>query len=371
MRVGIDIRPLIFTRAGINTYLYNLIRNLKQMPGNEYFLFTPAASRIRWDGGGCLLHENVVRLPIVNEYFDLFWENMLLPGAVKRKNLDIFHGPRFFLPPGLNCRGVVSVYDLAFKKFPGFVAAKTRAYFDGLVRSAVKRAAKIIVCSAATKRDLLELYDVKEKDVAVIYGAADQVFSPAREKEKISAVKNRFHLREYILFTGTIEPRKNIDNLLEAYRLIKDKFPVDLVIAGGLGWLYKDIVRKAAAADFSDRVIFTGFVDIDELVSLYSGCEAFVFPSLYEGFGLPVLEAMSCGAPVVTSNTSSLVEIFGDSALLVDPRSPQSIAAGIADILSQPVLRDALRVKGLKRAQEFSWSRAAQETSAVYKEATA
>jgi len=370
MNVGYDIRPLIFTKAGIATYLYNLIANLARLSDGDIYLFSSSSSRIAWRQKFQNVKEKVVRLPQLNRYFESLWGENLLPLAIKRGKIDVFHGPRFFVPQKLSCPSVVTVHDLGFKKFPELVKSGVAAYFDEMVASSVKRARKVIVLSHATRKDLIDLYKVADGKIAVIYCAADKAFSPVTDKAAIERVKLKFSIRKkFILFAGTVEPRKNIVNLLEAYRMAKAKDEFDLVVAGGYGWLYDEVLRKASQPELQSKVVFTDYISSEDMACLYSGCEAFVFPSFYEGFGLPVLEAMNCGAPVITSSTSSLKELFADSSYQVDPHSPGSIAEGIDNVLSNAALRDELRTKGAKRSKDFSWEATARQTLEAYKEA--
>ena len=289
--------------------------------------------------------------------------------AIKGAGIDIFHGPRYYIPKNLSCPAVVTVHDLGFKKFPQFVTKKTAAYFDAMVRSSVKRSRKIIAPSHATKADLVDIYGVDEKKVAVIYEGSDEIFSPGKSVEAIERTKSKLAIRrKFILFSGTIEPRKNLINLLEAYKATKAKNSLDLVIAGGFGWLYGGVLKKAKDPDLKDRVIFTDYIPSEDLACLYNACEAFVFPSFYEGFGLPVLEAMRCGAAVITSNTSSLKGLFADASYQVDPYKQESIARGIDDVLSNTELRDGLKTRALAKSKEFSWREAASRTLALYRE---
>ncbi|MFA5100224.1 MAG: glycosyltransferase family 1 protein [Candidatus Omnitrophota bacterium] len=365
--VGLDIRPLIFTRAGIKTYLYNLILGLARTGGCKLHLFISSKSRIDWSNMSADIYEELVRLPHISDAWGRFWENCLLPGAVKRRGCDVFHGARFFVPGGLSCPSVVSVHDVAFKRFPQFLTAKALRYFDAAVASSVRSAVKVIVPSEATGTDLREFYGVPQDKISVVYEAAGQVFSAAGDGVRLGEVKRKLAVKgRYILSVGTIEPRKNYPNLLKAFAGLKNARELQLVIVGGLGWLYRDVLDTALRLGLKDRVILAGHMGDEDLAELYRGCEFFVFPSLYEGFGLPVLEAMQCGACVVASNTSSVKELFGGCVLPVRPESVGSIAEAMDQALADQALRGRLSAAGMKRAADFSWEKTAQETLAVY-----
>jgi glycosyltransferase involved in cell wall biosynthesis len=365
--VGFDIRPLIFTRAGIKTYLYNLIVNLAKENRCRLHLFSSSRSFIPWQEISENITEEIIRLPHLHSLCERFWQEFLLPRAVARRKIEVFHGPRFSLPKRLSCPGVVTIHDVAFKKLPQFVSRQTLRYFDTAVSFSRAKAARIIVPSETAKYDLIEQYGVKEDKISSIYEASDAAFCQLADLAKFQQIKEKFEIRnKFILFTGTIEPRKNVARLLGAYELLKEKENVDLVIAGSFGWLYADVLRTIKRLRLQERVIFTGYVTLEELVYLYNACEAFIFPSLDEGFGLPVLEAMQCGAAVVASDIAVFKEIFAGSCHFVDPKSIESIADGIQQVLDNQDLRSQLRKRALEKAKNFSWEKTASQTRAVY-----
>lgn len=367
MLVGFDIRPLIFTKAGIRTYLYNLILHLARSGGCELRLFVSSKSGIDWKQSSAVITEEVLRFPHLNSVCERFWQEFLLPRAAGRRKIEIFHGTRFFVPAGLRCPSVVTIHDVAFKKFPAFVTPQAGRSFDGLVTSSIKRANAVIVPSQTTKADLIELYGLSEETIRVIPDAASVELKPVTEIARIEAVKEKFSIKgKFILFVGTIEPRKNLSCLLEAYHGAKIKDDYTLVICGGTGWLYQDVFVQAEKLGLKEKVVFTGHVPLDEMACLYTVCEAFVFPSLYEGFGLPVLEAMQFGKAVITSNTSSLAELFKDAGYLIDPRDAHALSRGLERVLLDAGLRKELEAKSTQKARQFSWDTTARETLEVY-----
>jgi glycosyltransferase involved in cell wall biosynthesis len=237
-----------------------------------------------------------------------------------------------------------------------------------LVDVAARRADAIITVSESAKRDIVRLYGSQAERIHVVHEAAAPAFQPIRDPAVLERVRRRYDLAErFILYVGTIEPRKNLPKLIEGFasRRKSGQLPHQLVCAGPYGWLSRDIEDLIDRLQIEDAVRFTGYVPFDDLATLYSLAEMFVFPSLYEGFGLPVIEAMACGTPVVTSNGTSLPEVVADSAVLVDPEDVDSIAAGIQQMLSNPGLRERLRRSGLERAKCFTWERAATRTLRV------
>lgn len=365
--IGFDIRPLVFTRAGIKTYLYNLILGLAAAGGCRLRLFISSPSRIDWKMFSGDITEELIRLPQINPWCENFWQEFLLPAAVKKRGVEVFHGTRFFIPRRLSCPCVVTVHDLAFKKFPGLVLPKTSRYFDLGVALAVKFADRVIVPSGATKVDLQELYGVSAEKIIVVHEAAEVNFRVNRQLQVFEPLKRRLGIKDrFILSVGTIEPRKNYSTLLKALALMKNQEEMQLVLAGGFGWLYSDVLETVKNLGLKDRVIFAGYVGIEELVQLYNYCAAFVLVSRYEGFGLPVLEALQCGACAVISCNSALKELFGSCCYLVQPESAESIAAGIEEVLANGTLREELKIKAKIAASGFSWEKAAGETLAVY-----
>ncbi len=368
IKVGFDIRPLIFTQAGIRTYLYNLIAGLARAGGCRLELFICAPSRIDWKAISADISEDVVRLPHLSDAWGRFWETFLLPAAVSRTRCDLFHGGRFFVPRRLSCPSIVSIHDVAFKRFPQFVTPRAFRYFDDAVSSSARRAAKIIVPSGATASDLQTFYGVPETKISVVYEAAGGEFSGKRDADRIGSIKQKLGIKDrFILSVGTIEPRKNYLNLIQAYALLKSARDLPLVICGGSGWLCRDVFETVERLGLKQRVIFAGHVDDVDLAQLYSACELFVFPSFYEGFGLPVLEALQCGACVVASATSSIKELFGNCIYQFRPEDPGSIAEAMERVLSDEALRSRLVSDGKKRARDFSWDAAARATLSVYR----
>jgi glycosyltransferase involved in cell wall biosynthesis len=299
----------------------------------------------------------------------ILWEHLGLPAMARKDKLDLFHGPVNVVPPGLPCPSVVTIHDLALLRFPEQVTKRRYQYLSRTMSASAKRAGRIITISEHTKRDIVELLHVEPEKIAVTPLGVDNRFRPL-ESGAIAQFRSQAGIeRPFVLFVGTLEPRKNLPNLLNAFAFITNDVPHDLVVIGPEGWLTSGIHETAERLQRSGRVQFRGFVPDGQLPAWYSACDLFAFPSLYEGFGLPALEAMACGAPVVTSTTSSLPEVVDAAAIIVDPSNVEAIAGGMRQVLTEPELARDLSRRGQERAKVFTWSRTAELTVDVYREA--
>jgi glycosyltransferase involved in cell wall biosynthesis len=295
-----------------------------------------------------------------------------LPAGVVMEGIDLFHGLDesgipFFLKRG---RYVATVHDVLPLEFPSAFPLRHRLVSRLALSRVARQADRVIVPSVASKTAVLRHLQVDERQVVVIPLGCEERFHPAVDAVRMALVRQRYRLPErYILFLGTLEPRKDAVTLLRAFALWRNKPPaeeVKLVIAGGRGWGYPDVLRTCKSLRLDEAVLFTGFIDEEDLPDLYRGAELFVYPSLSEGFGLPILEAMACGVPVITSNVSSMPEVAGQAAVLIEPREPEALAAAIASVLSDEALRGWLREQGLGRAKAFSWPDVARRTLDLY-----
>ena len=365
MKIGIDARLVHYQPAGIGQYTLRLTQALAAVDSrNSYIVLQSRKQSAPLLQGANICCHGLWTPP----HHQL--EQWALPLELGPLGLDLLHCPDFIPPFRRHCRAVVTVHDVAFLRFPGLLTEESRSYY-GQVDRAVQSADHVIAVSESTKRDLVTLVGADARKITVVYEAAGSSFRPAAP-DAISAVRQRYGIEgDYILFVSTIEPRKNIPLLLQAYARLKAAWPEQqtlprLVLCGRKGWLYDNIFTILNELGLCDLVTFTGGVPTEDLPPLYSGALFFVLPSLYEGFGLPVLEAMSCGAPVICSCTSSLPEVAGDAALMVDPQDIVGLAAAMQRLGLDPDLRREMAARGLVQAERFSWERAAQETLAVY-----
>jgi glycosyltransferase involved in cell wall biosynthesis len=379
MRVAVDARSAVFPeKTGVGYYTWNLLRQFPRVDPSTRYLAWYLNAKVLLGGSRRLLGGVPgVRerwTPIPARWFDRL-ERFDIPRLEWLVGFDVLFAPNFVPPPSRARRQVVTVHDLAFRRYPETAPHATRSWLSR-IEEALGRASRVIAVSEATRRDLLDLYDVAPERVVVVpHGVDHEVFRRA-PKEDVERVKRRFGIDgPYVLYLGGIEPRKNLPNLIEAYARLDPGLRPALVLAGsGVVWNPegKDSLRGALErlpAEVRPYIVLTGYVQEAEKVAMLSGAEALVYPSRYEGFGLPVLEAMACGTPVVTSNVSALPEVAGDAALLVDPGDPSQIADAIERLLTQDELRSGLRARGLVRAARFTWEETAKRTASLLHEA--
>lgn len=285
---------------------------------------------------------------------------------------DITHFFNYIVPPKVKGKSVVTVHDMVYKAFPETVRARTKYMLDTGLKKSMKRADIIVTDSEFSKTEIIKYFPQYQDKIRVVPCGVDlNKFHPCNDTDKIERVKRDFETgEEYFLYLGTIEPRKNLERLIEAYaEFVKNTDnPPNLVLAGGKGWLYDSIYAKAEKLGIEKHVIFTKYIPSEDINALMCGAVAFVFPSIYEGFGMPPLEAMACGVPVLTSGEASLPEVTGDSAVIVDAYSVNSIAEGLERIYSDRNLRERLSREGSERAEKFTWEKSAEILYKVYRE---
>jgi len=365
MTIGIDIRVLARgTRTGIEEYTFNLLSRLLSLDQNIQFkLFYNAFNKIELDYDWVNLpNVQMKKFSYPNRFiFDPLAKFFKLPKIdVLLGGVDVFFIPHFLLSPvSKKCRKVMTFHDLSFEYFPEFFPARKRFWHKFLnPRQRALEADKIIAVSDSTKDDLIDWYGIRPEKIEVIYSGVQEEF-------KKLEIKGRYNLPDkFILYFGTIEPRKNLVGLIKSYEIFREKSDSDfkLVIAGSRGWLDKKIFFAVEKSRFSKDIIFTGFVAAEDKVYLYNLASLFVYPSFFEGFGFPPLEAMACGTPVICSNTSCFPEVSGEAALMVDPYNFSEIAWAIGEVLSDSNLAQSLINKGAENIKKFSWDRCAQET---------
>lgn len=361
MRIGIDISKAVSSTDGVGRYGEVLLRGLMSLdPDDEvvlYGLFQPVAPEA--------FEARFGRLP---EGFRLAAERRPGPAAV-----DVFHATTHTVPPGLEGGLVFTVHDLTFLSHPRLHTLDNRLHCLRGLAYALSLGTRLIAVSENTRRDLVRLLALDAGAIAVVHNAAADGFRPASLEEQ-ERVRTRYGLdRPFVLSVGVQEPRKNLATLLEAFRRLPEAMRRDhlLALAGPDGWLLEDLRSAGAARALGDQTRWLGRVPEEDLPPLYSAATAFAYPSLYEGFGLPLLEAMACGAPVVASRTSSIPEVTGEAAVLVDPLDADSVRGGLAEVLGDADRRRALAAAGLERATHFSAGEMARKTLAVYRRAAA
>nr|PZN53866.1 MAG: glycosyltransferase family 1 protein [Chloroflexota bacterium] len=293
-----------------------------------------------------------------------------LPVEVFTGRVALYHATDFVLPPTLpGTRTLLTVHDLSFVRVPETASPRLKAYLDVVVPRSVHRADHILADSQATKDDLVALYNTPPGKITVLLSGVDARFRREESPKRIEAVRAKYDLGQtpYLFSIGTVQPRKNYQRLIVALAALRGEgHDIQLVIAGGKGWLDDPIYEAMRVMAMEPYVRLIGFADDADLPALYSGALCFAFPSLYEGFGLPVLEAMACGTPVMTSNVSSLPEVAGDAALLVDPTDQEAITGALRRLIGDETLRQTLIARGYEQAARFSWTRAARELKNIY-----
>ena len=366
MRVAIDARKL--HDFGIGTYIRNLLRQLARLDSEtEYVLLCREPDM----GVAAELGVNfrTVLEPSPNYSFR---EQLHVPWVLLRERPDVFHAPHYVLPPGVRCRSVVTIHDTIHLTFPQYLPNRAAyAYARASMWAAARRSDRILTVSEASKRDILRFFHVPPEKVVVVHNGIDERFSREPLAEDVARVRERYQLdQRFVLYVGNIKPHKNLVRLIEAFHALREHGLEDLklLIIGDEISRLPALRRAVHEHKLHKHVRFLGYLPDDKLAILYRLAAVFVFPSLYEGFGLPPLEAMASGTPVVTSNVSSLPEVTGDAAVLVDPYDTHSIMAGMRRVLTDPALASEMRRKGLLRASEFSWERSVAKTRDLYRE---
>ncbi len=371
MPIGIDYTPAYEQSGGIGRYVRELVAALAACDSEQaYRLFVAGASEATLPSAPaanfCYYPTRLSPLTLAR-----LWHRARLPLTIELfiGKVQLFHATDFTLPPSLpRTRTLLTVHDLSFARLPSAAAPRLKAYLESVVPRSARRADHILADSAATKADLIDLYRISEAKITVLYSGVSSAFKPVHEPAVQAAVRAKYGIgaQPYVLAVGTLQPRKNYERLMQAFAALPAAWSsLKLVIVGGRGWLDAPIHAQARA--LGERVVLAGFAAEADLPALYSGALCLVFPSLYEGFGLPVLEGMACGVPVLTSNVSSLPEVAGDAALMVDPHSVEAIRAGLLTLLEEDSAARAARVaRGFAQAQRFTWQAAAQQLKALY-----
>ena len=374
MRVGINAHLLSFGQtyrgAGISRYIRNLLAHLSEALGEDDATVFLADRRLPPDLAAGKLEWAFSPLPTARPPVRILWEQVLAPAECLRRRLHVLHSAAYVQPLLCPCRSVLTIHDLSFLLMPEAFRPGNRVYLTTLTRLSARRADRIIAVSESTRRDAVRLLGVPPEKVTVVHHGVEPEFRPIRDPDVLAAFRRRRGLPEaYILFVGTLEPRKNVPTLLRAYAQARREFGVSqrLVVAGGKGWRYAPTLRLVEELGLRDDVLFPGFVPLHELPLWYNGASLFVYPSRYEGFGMPLLEAMACGTPVVTSRCSSLPEVVGDAGVLVEPDAVADLATALARVLGDGDYRADLSSRGLARAAGFSWDKATRQTVGVYR----
>lgn len=368
MRIGLDAIPLVAAKTGIGHYTDALASSLARIHSDhQYVLLSPFDFAFH-AGNGMPPNLSKMFFP-VRSVFRKWWLAGL-PAMLRISPFDVFHGTNYCIPVFSNCPTVVTIHDLS-------LFTQSHTHEDENVRRGkrrmplmARRATKIIVPSEFTKRETMQYLGIREDKIHVIFEAARGNMKPLGLAESQPTL-DRYQLKQpYLLYVGTIEPRKNLLTLIRAYDelLRTTEHRPQLALCGGKGWLFDEVFKLVEELKLTGQVRFTGYIPDEDLPALYSAAEAFLYPSLYEGFGLPPLEAMACGTPAITSNTSSLPEVVGQAGLTHDPNDWQMLTRHIAQLLGDQAAREHFKRVGLEQSARFSWDRAARETQSIYDE---
>jgi len=383
MKIAIDISPLATPkRTGIENFTFNFCKNLSKVDKeNEYILFANSYGHFQSlkeaiEGIGIKESRNIStqisRVP--RTILELMWKYIHIPSVehLVHEKIDVFHimGAGAINPLLRTVKLVATIYDLIPIKFPDFFDEKTRRHFNCYFNNVIPKADVVIAISNSTKEDILEYFDIPGNKVEVVAPGFDsELYRQMQDKSMIDKIKAKYGIdKNYILFVGTLEPRKNLQKLIKAYSILPEYLKSDylLVVCGKKGLFFEELFRAVKELKLEEKVIFTGYVPDEDLPFLMNGAEVFVYPSLYEGFGLPPLEAMACGTPVISSKVSSLPEVVNDAGILINPNDVEELSDALLRVLSNNELRAQLSEKGLKQASKFSWKKTAMKIVEIY-----
>lgn len=370
-RIGLNAHLLNlsgnYRSAGINWYIYRLLQSLSTIADFDYTIFlSDRTAREHFTRMSVCLSQMPTHKPIAR----IVWEQFVQPFTLRHERIELLHGLAFAGPLAISIPWVVTVYDLSFMRYPQSFNTANRVYLTWAVRNSLRRANRVIAISESTRRDLISIFGAKPDLVTVVYCGADPAFAPSNNHAEVEALRARRGLPDrFILHVGTIEPRKNIARLVRAFARAKRaaRLPHKLVLIGARGWKYTEVDRTIEQENMQDEVIFAGYVPQDELPLWYRAADLFAYPSIYEGFGMPPLDAMASGIPVITSNAASLPEVVGDAALQVAPDDEGALADALVRAVTDRALREQMIARGLAQAAQFSWTRAARETADIYR----
>ncbi|MCP4417534.1 MAG: glycosyltransferase family 4 protein [Chloroflexi bacterium] len=374
MNIGIDVTAALTQGGGIGRYTRELVHALIALDSaNRYRLFSakPPVNLPVADPLPQAANVTYHPAPLDERWLYRLWYRLRLPLPVQwmTGQLDLFHSPDFVLPPvGGSVPTLLTVHDLSFIHYPQTFPERLVSYLNEVVPWSVGRASHILADSEATKHDLSTVWHVPREKISVLYSGVNERFQPVDNVERITAVRQKYHLHSwpYVLSVGTLQPRKNYQMLIRAFQPLADKLPHHLIISGGKGWLYDEMLAEVERQGLTGRIHFIGFVDDADLPTLYSEASLLAFPSLYEGFGLPLLEAMGCGTAVLTSNSSSLPEVAGEAAWQLAPQDQAAWTEAMYTLLTNFQAQNRLVTAGFSRIEHFSWQHSATQLLKIY-----
>jgi glycosyltransferase involved in cell wall biosynthesis len=368
MRIGFDATALPAEPVGAGRYIIRLVRSLAAIVAeNELFVFVqdsrralidaPALEKVQW-----------IETPEISPARRLVWEQTTLPRLARRSGLDLLHSPHYTRPLGLSCASVVTFHDMTFFLYPQLHTRSKRLFFPWMMRMSARLADAIIADSESTRRDALKILSIPEEKIFTVPLGIGEEFHRITDMHLLEDCRRRYNLPQtFFLYVGLVEPRKNLPLLLNAYaRLAQQEEPPMLVVVGRFGWMVEDVLRQVEALQLQDRVLFTGYIPDQDLPLVYNLAQTLLYPSRYEGFGFPPLEAMACGTPVITTAVSAMRDQVGDAGLLIPPQDEQALFEAMRRLSRDPSLRRALAVQGQQQAEKYTWNQTALKTLQVY-----
>lgn len=366
-----------YRNAGVSRLTYTLLDGLSHTEADQRYTAiinraggeSPAAHALTTTGKLRLVTST---WPTSHPSRRVLWEQIALPNELRRLRADVFHAPVNVLPPRLPCASVVTVMDLAFVHYPQYFRPARRIYQRTFTRRSVRRATLVATLAESTRRDLIERFHAPADRVRVVYPAIDTDYQPVTDPHVLDEFRARHNLpAHYLLFLGTLEPRKNLLTLVEAYARLRalDENAPHLVLAGGKGWYYQSLFERVQALGLERHITFAGYVSREEQPLWYAGADVFIYPSVYEGFGLPIAEALACGTPTITSNVSSMPEAGGTVAVQVNPTDPDGLAHAMRRVLADPTARERALIDGPGWTRRFSAARMVADYVDVYRDA--
>jgi glycosyltransferase involved in cell wall biosynthesis len=368
MNIGVDLSAIQTTKSGVEWYSHQLVTEMMEQlaPDEQLFLFSTRETGFEDEA----VKRDNVHVIMSDFPYQEPWRQLLLPFQLRKYEIDVCFFTNFVLSVLARCPMVLTIHDLSFKLFPRTHSLRRVIWARSLVPVSTRRSKHIIADSNNTKLDLLRFMNISDDKIEVVHLGAPSQFNPEPQPEDAEALKHYGISNPYVLFVGTLEPRKNLNFLIKGFeKAIQSNPDLHMVLAGRRGWMAQAIFDELERRDLLGKVHITGYVKDRHLPSLYREAAAFIYPSLYEGFGLPPLEAMACGTPVIVSKGSSLPEVVGDAGLYIDPLSVSELADAIKRVTGEPDLAADLIEKGLRQAAQFSWERAAKETLDILRDA--
>jgi glycosyltransferase involved in cell wall biosynthesis len=377
MNVGILAQLLSFRegyrQAGVSRYIEYLLQHLPDVLDTpdrvSAYAGEGAKKPVRIEAFPTNVDFKWTRWPTGKIPVRILWEQFAAPFLTAFDGMDLVHGPVNIVPLGGRVPSVVTIHDLAFLEYPEQYPPMQQRYLEMMTRASVRKACRVITVSEYTGLDVAARLGIPSRKIVVVPNGVSAEFYPRQGTGELDEFRDQLNLPDdFLLFVGTLQPRKNLAGLIRAFAQLPSGERLPLYVVGGEGWMYSEIFDEVQRLGIADEVHFPGYAASETLPLWYSAATAFIYPSFYEGFGLPVLEAMACGAPVVTSNRSSLPEVVGDAGVLTNPDDPDDIASALSELLNDSDKRAALSRSGRERASTFTWNRTARETARVYRD---